>query len=329
MKPTIHYCTTADGVRLAYAISGDGPVLVKAANWFTHLERDWDGNVWGPTLREFSDHFRLIRYDARGTGMSQRRIEDLSFDHLVGDLETVVEANKLQRFALLGVSQGAGVAIEYALRHPDRVTHLVLFNGYARGAANRHGAGQGREMVDAMATLIRQGWGGEDPSFRQIFTTQLIPDATPEMVREMNELERESASADTAARIFRVVQTEIDLMDRLPQVRVPTLVLHCRGDRRVPFEEGQELAARIPDARFVAVDSANHVPLRQDPACHRAFDEIDRFLGATPGREARLRRKAERVAGDMARTTRAIEASTIYKVLAIVAVLATLASLFL
>jgi len=329
LNQTIRYCTTADGVRLAYAVSGEGPPMVKAANWFGHLELEWRGKVWGPWLREFSSKRRLIRYDVRGTGLSERFPEKVSFDLFVSDLEAVVEAARLERFALFGMSQGAAAAIEYALRHPERVTHLVLFNGFSRGAAHRQGVGQGREMVEAMCTLIRQGWGSDDPSFRQVFTTQLMPEATAEQVDEWNRLERESVSGEMASRIFHAVQTEIDLTDRLGQLKVPTLVLHSRGDRRVPFEQGRELAARIPDARFVQVESNNHMPLVQDPGYRRALDEIDRFSGATPSRAAQLRRRAL----DLRRTTGeaigTIEASTMYKLLAIGAVLATLASLIL
>lgn len=326
---TIRYCTAHDGVRLAYALSGDGPPLVKAPNWYTHLELDWRGEIWGPWLREFSRRHRLLRYDMRGTGLSERFPERVSVDLCIGDLESVVDANRLERFALFGMSQGAAFAIEYALRHPERVTHLVLFNGFSRGAAHRRGVGQGAEMVEAMVTLIRQGWGSDDPSFRQIFTTQLMPEASAAQVEEWNRIERESASGEIAARIFRAVQTEIDLSERLGEVRVPTLVLHCRGDRRVPFAEGRELAARIPDARFVQVDSNNHMPLAQDPGFRDALDEIEGFLGSSPTRATRARRSAATLRSAAVRATRTIETSTLYKLLAIVAVIATLASVFL
>lgn len=325
---TIKYCAAPDGVRLAYAETGHGPALVKAANWYTHLELEWQGNAWGPTFRELSQMHRLLRYDVRGTGLSDRFPARVSFELFVDDLETVVDAAGLDRFALLGASQGAAVAIAYALRHPERVTHLVLLNGFARGAAHRHGVGQGPEMVEAMCTMIRQGWGGDDPSFRQIFTTQLMPGGTPEQMGEWNTLERESASPEIAARIFAAVHTEIDLVERLPQVRTPTLVLHCRGDRRVPFEQGRELAAAIPNARFHPVDSENHILLEQDRGFRSALDEIERFLGTVPTRTTRMQRSVTRLASRFGDAMRAIEASTVYKLLAIIAVIATLASVF-
>ena len=251
LRQEIHFCTASDGVRIAYAAVGKGPPLVKAANWLNHLEYDWQSPIWSHLLRAIAARYRLIRYDERGNGLSDWDVGDISFEAFVRDLESVVDANGLKRFPLLGISQGCAVSIAYTVRHPERVSQLVLYGGYARGRCRRGQQGE-VEQADALLTLMRQGWGQENPAFRQIFTSLFIPDATPEQAHWFNDLQRMTTSPENAVRIRRTLD-EIDVVGLLPDIRVPTLVLHCRNDAVQPFEEGRRMAAGIPGSRFVAL----------------------------------------------------------------------------
>jgi pimeloyl-ACP methyl ester carboxylesterase/DNA-binding winged helix-turn-helix (wHTH) protein len=275
LRQEIHFCLASDGVRIAYAEVGRGPPLVKAANWLNHLEYDWESPIWRHLLQALASEHRLIRHDQRGNGLSDRDVDDISFDAFVRDLESVVDASNLERFPLLGISQGCAISIAYALRHPQRVSHLVLYGGFARGWLKRNP--EDAEKFEAMTTLMRHGWGQENPAFRQMFTSQFIPGGTVEQMRWLNDLQRITASPDNAVRIMKTLAT-IDLTDVLPQVRIPTLVLHCRSDARVPFEEGRRLAAGIPGAQFVALEGYNHLVLETEPAWIRLLDEIQNFL---------------------------------------------------
>ncbi len=272
----IRFCTASDGVRIAYALAGRGPPLVKAANWLNHLEYDWQSPIWSHLLHALAGEHRLIRYDARGNGLSDWEVDDVSFDAFVRDLESVVEAAELDRFALLGISQGCAVSIAYAVHHPERVSRLILYGGFARGRRKR-GSQQEIEGSDAVATLMRQGWGQENPVFRQIFTSLFIPGGTAEQMQWFNDLQRMTTSPENAVRLRRAVD-EIDVTDLLPRVRVPTLVLHCRNDAMQPFEEGRRLAAGIPGARLVVLEGRNHLVLESDPAWSRLLHEIRGFL---------------------------------------------------
>ena len=256
--------------------AGSGPPLVKTANWLNHLEYDWESPVWSHLLHALAAEHRLIRYDERGNGLSDWNVNDISFEAFVRDLETVVDAARLDRFSLLGVSQGCPVSIVYALRNPGRVSHLVLYGGYARGW-RRRGDPAEIEKADAVQTLMRHGWGQENPAFRQIFTTRFMPSGTSEQMRWFNDLQRMTTSPDNAARIRRANEN-IDITDLLPQVRIPTLVLHCRNDAAQPHEEGRILAAGIPGARFVTLEGHNHLILESDPCWARFLDEIMVFL---------------------------------------------------
>jgi pimeloyl-ACP methyl ester carboxylesterase/DNA-binding winged helix-turn-helix (wHTH) protein len=276
MRQDIQFCTASDGVRIAYATVGSGPPLLKTANWLNHLEYDWQSPVWSHLLRALASHHRLIRYDERGNGLSDWDVDDISFEAFVCDLESVAEANGLQKFPLLGISQGCAVSIAYAVRHPERVSHLILYGGYARGRRRRGQPAQ-VEQTDALLTLMRQGWGQENPAFRQIFTSLFIPDATAEQVTWFNDLQRMTTSPENAARIRQALD-DLDVSGLLPEVRVPTLVLHCRNDAVQPFEEGRRMAAGIPGSRFVALDSRNHMILEHEPARARLLDEISRFV---------------------------------------------------
>jgi class 3 adenylate cyclase/pimeloyl-ACP methyl ester carboxylesterase len=234
-RQEIRYCRTPDGVRLAYAISGHGSPLVKTGNWLNHLEYDWDSPVWRHLFLRLSRDHRLTRYDPRGTGLTDWDVADISLDAWVNDVATVVDAAGIDRFPLFGISQGCAVSIAYALRYPDRVSHLILLGGFALGASKR--SPEESEKRRAFVTLMRLEWGADNPAIRQIFATRLMPDANKEQVDTFNELQRKTTSAECAARYFEITG-EIDVTELLGQVRVPTLVLHARGDAQVPFEQG-------------------------------------------------------------------------------------------
>jgi pimeloyl-ACP methyl ester carboxylesterase len=277
MHQEIRFCMAPDGVRIAYAIVGQGPALVKPATWLNHLELDWE--IPGPRrhLHEklAKDHL-LVRYDERGNGLSDWDVDEISFESFVRDLETVVDAVGLERFALFGISQGCAISIAYAVRHPERVTGLVLYGGYARGW-RRRGSREEIEQREALITLMRQGWGQDNPAFRQIFTSLFMPDATPEQVKKFNDLQRMATSPENAVRI-REALDNIDISHLLPKVAVPTLILHCRDDAAQPFEEGRGMAAMIPRARFVALEGRNHIILENEPAWPRFLEEVTNFL---------------------------------------------------
>jgi len=272
----VKFCTASDGVRIAYAAVGEGPPLVKTANWLNHLEYDWHSPIWSHLLQAVAAKYRLIRYDARGNGLSDWDVDDISLDAFVRDLECVVDANGLERFPLLGISQGCAVSIAYAVRHPARVSHLILYGGFARGTRHR-GRQAEVELSNALGTLIRQGWGQDNPAFRQLFTTLFMPGATAEQAQWYNDLQRMTTSPENAARI-RYAVSDIDVSGLLASVRVPTLVLHCRNDSLQPFEEGRQMAAGIVGSRFVALEGHNHLILEHEPAWGRLLDEVTRFL---------------------------------------------------
>lgn len=321
MEQNIGFCTAPDGARIAHAIAGKGPPLVKVGNWFTHLEHDLKSPIWRHVLEGLAEHRQLIRYDVRGTGLSDREVSDISFEHLVGDLGAVVDALGLERFPLLAISQGGAVSIAYAARNPQRVSHLILLGAYARGAAHR--SQQGAQFVEAHRAIIRQGWGSDDPSYRQLFSSQFLPEGTPEQLRWFSELERISATPETAEKIYVATQT-VDVRALLAQIKIPTLILHCRGDRRVPFEMGCELAARIRGSRFVPLEGNNHLFLEHEPAADAFFSAVAEFLGDEKPRS--WKRKARATEIKIQALTRDVEASPAYKMLAILAVAASLIS---
>jgi predicted ATPase/DNA-binding SARP family transcriptional activator/pimeloyl-ACP methyl ester carboxylesterase len=281
LKQQIYYCYSPDGVRLAYATVGQGPPLVKAANWLSHLGYDWHSPVWRHWLEGLTRRHTLIRYDERGCGLSDWEVNDLSFEAWVRDLETVVEATGLERFPLLGLSQGVAIAIAYAVRHPEKVSHLILYGGYARGRLNRDLTPQQLEEAQTFIQLIKLGWGQENPAFRQVFTTLFMPDATLEQQRWFNDLQRMSASPGNAMRIVTGFNT-IDIRSLVAQVKAPTLVLHAKGDARIPFSEGELLTSLIPGARLVPLESNNHILLEHEPAWRQFLDEVHQFLGVEP-----------------------------------------------
>jgi class 3 adenylate cyclase/pimeloyl-ACP methyl ester carboxylesterase len=272
----IRFCMTRDGVQLAYAVMGNGPALVKTGNWLTHLELDYESPVWAPLYRELAADHTLIRYDARGNGLSDRNVE-VSMEAYVGDLEAVVDAAGFDRFALFGISQGAPVSVMYAVRHPERVSRLVLFGGMAVGWNRRSRTPEEIEQTKATATLMRIGWGQNSAAIRQMFTTRFMPDATKEIFDWFNEMQRVAITADDAVR-YMTVAGDIDVAALLPQVTAPTLVLHSRDDGAVPFEAGRRLATGIPGARFAPLASRSHIIFDGEPAFPRFVEEIKSFL---------------------------------------------------
>ena len=262
MRQEIRFATARDGVRLAYAISGSGAPLVKAPTWLSHVGMDADSPVWRHWWEEFAAEHQFIRFDQRGCGLSDRVASDISFDAWVGDLESVVDAMGARRFVLVGMSQGGPIAVEYARRHPERVSHLVVVGGYVQGWRRR---GTPLDEHVALLTLIREGWGNDNPAFRQIFTSQFMPEATPEQSAWFNELERMSSSAESAAR-FQEAVGDIDVEESARHVEVPTAVFHSRDDARVPFDQGRRLAGLIPGARFITLQSKNHILMENEPA---------------------------------------------------------------
>jgi pimeloyl-ACP methyl ester carboxylesterase/DNA-binding CsgD family transcriptional regulator len=273
----IRFCTTADGVRLAYARLGSGPPLLKVGSWLTHLEYDKSSPVWVPWLTELSRNNTLIRYDPRGCGLSDRDVDDYTLDAWVRDLETVADAAGLARFTLLGMSQGGAVAIAYAARHPQRVERMVLYGAYARGVLMRGLGADQREELDATLKMIEIGWGRENPAFRQMFTLLFVPDGTPEEIDSFNRLQQLSATPVEASRMVRGY-AGIDVQAQARLVRCPTLVMHGHGDERVPFDEGRLLASLIPGARFVPLSSRNHVTLAHEPAWQSLVAALRAFL---------------------------------------------------
>lgn len=274
----IRYLGTSDGVRLAWAEAGAGPMLVKAANWLTHLEYEWESPVWRHWIRFFSDHFRFVRYDERGCGMTDSKVGDLSLERWVEDLEAVVEAaDPHEPFALLGISQGGPICVAYAVRHPERVSHLVLYGAYARGAFRR-GDPARESFYRAMIDLVRLEWGSDNPTFRQVFTSRFIPGGTNEQLGWFNELCRKTLTPEIAVELLES-RGALDVTSLLSEVRTPTLILHSRGDVVAPIAEGHILAAGIPNSQFIELDSKNHILLENEPAWERFCDEVLRFMG--------------------------------------------------
>jgi pimeloyl-ACP methyl ester carboxylesterase/DNA-binding CsgD family transcriptional regulator len=274
----IRYVRSADGVKLAWAEVGCGPALFKAANWLTHLEHDLESPVWRHWVRFFSEHFRFLRHDERGCGMTDWNVGDVSMDRWVEDLEAVVDAaDPEEPFVLLGISQGAATCVSYALKHPERVSKLILYGAYARGAYRRDDHDRQR-MYRAMIDLIQLGWGSDNPTFRQVFTSRFIPGGSHEQLEWFNDLCQKTTSADLAERLLEA-RAAVDITSRLAEVMAPTLVLHSRYDEVVPITEGRILAAGIPNAEFVELDSRNHVLLEDEPAWKRFCDEVLDFAG--------------------------------------------------
>jgi pimeloyl-ACP methyl ester carboxylesterase/DNA-binding CsgD family transcriptional regulator len=277
-RQRIRYTHSADGTQIAWAEAGSGPLLVKASNWLTHLEYEWESPVWRHWIRFFAEHFRFVRYDERGCGMSDWNLGALSLERSVEDLESVVAAvGPSEPFALLGISQGAAPSITYAVRHPERVSRLILYGGYARGWARR-GDPRGEREYWAIVELARVSWGKDNPAFRQVFTSRFVPGATDEQRDWFNELCRKTTSPENAGELLEM-RARIDVVSLLGQVRTPTLVVHASDDTVAPVAEGRLLAAGIPGAQFVELDSGNHILLDGEPAWARFCEAVLDFVG--------------------------------------------------
>jgi len=277
LAQVVHHTRSADGVRLAYARSGRGPMLVLAGAWFGHLERDAQHPVWAPLVRALSERHQLVRYDARGCGLSDWTVAGDGIEGALRDLEAVADAAGARRFPLLGISQGAATAVAFAAKHPERVSRLVLHGAFARGARVRDPRPTGADEAETMARLAELGWGRADPAFRQVFATQLLPGATPQQHAQFNEHARLATSPAGAAGMLRDWD-RIDVGALLPRVRCPTLVLHSRHDRRVPLEQGRLVASAIPDAEMMSIDSANHLPINGEPGWTAWLSRVEGFL---------------------------------------------------
>ena len=278
LNQTIRFCRSADGTQIAVASCGQGPAILRAAHWLSHVDYDLESPVWRPWVRALSARNRFVRYDPRGCGLSDRHVADLSLDSWHADLDAVAQSMAEPQFVLLGLSQGGALAIAYALRHPERVSHLVLLNAYGQGARARAQTDAERLEAETLVNFIRIGWGRDNPAFCRFFTNLFIPDGTPEQHRWWGDLERVTASPEVAAELLGQMQ-QIDVLALASQLQVPTLIAHSRGDMRVPFNEGRKLAAAIPHARFVPLDSKNHVLLPDEPAWAEFHAELSAFLG--------------------------------------------------
>jgi pimeloyl-ACP methyl ester carboxylesterase len=272
----VTFCRTEDGINLAVATVGRGPVVVRAAHWPTNIEYDWENPITGPLLQRLAGRYRLVRYDSRGTGLSDLDVASLSLETSVRDLEAVVDALAIERFALLGISGGAATSIAYAVRHPHRISRLVLYGGYALGR-NKRGSPQDIEEAKAFLAMARGGWVPDRAVFWRAFLSFWLPTGSPEEIQSFIDLQRVSISAENTLKP-RMAVDDIDIVELLPKVTAPTLVFHCMNDKLVPFDQGRRLAASIPNARFVALDSANHALLSREAAWEKFAGGMEEFL---------------------------------------------------
>jgi pimeloyl-ACP methyl ester carboxylesterase/DNA-binding CsgD family transcriptional regulator len=281
LRQRVRYLRTEDGVQLAWADVGEGPVLIKASNWLSHLEYELESPVWGHWFRFFGDRFRCLRWDDRGCGLTDRDVQELSFERWLGDLEAVVAASGVEEpFALLGISSGAAICIAYAARHPERVSKMILYGGYVRGWARRDDSKTMREYR-AILELMRVGWGKENPVFRQVFTSRFIPAGSEAQIGWFNELCRRTSTGEMAARLLEA-RSSIDVSGLLADVKTPTLVIHSRDDEVCPVSQARYTAAEIPGAQFVELDSRNHILLEHEPAWARFQEAVLDFMGVAP-----------------------------------------------
>jgi class 3 adenylate cyclase/pimeloyl-ACP methyl ester carboxylesterase len=277
----VQFATAPDGVQIAWASIGEGPAVLKAPNWLNHLDYEWRSPVWGPAFAELARHWRLVRFDQRGNGLSDWDVKEISEAAMISDMATVADTAGLERFALLGISQGCAFSIRYAVEHPERVTSLMLLGGYLRGRLRRPDPDQ-KKLYEGLTMMIRDGWGSPNPVFRSFFTSSFIPDAPPEIAASFDELQRIATSPQNALRLWEV-NAQVEVTELAKQVRIPTLVLHCTGDRVAPLEEGRHMARLIPGASFIELPGNNHVLLAGTPAFDRFMEEATDFVTAHAG----------------------------------------------
>jgi pimeloyl-ACP methyl ester carboxylesterase/DNA-binding CsgD family transcriptional regulator len=277
MNQDIRFCTTADGVRLAYAVSGDGSPLVMSATWLTHLEHQWNSLAWRPWLDVFARDHKLLRYDSRGCGLSDRNVRSLSFENWIDDFACVIEAARFQRFALMATCQGGPIAIEYAARYPERVSHLILYGTYARGRMRWSDRPKDVEKGKVLLDLTKLGWAQENHAFLQVWASAFQPGGTLEHLRSWSEQQRSATSAETAVKLLQI-GWNADVQGSARKIKCPVLIVHPERDAVVPFAEGRLLASLIPGSRFVSLDTENHMPLADEPSWPRLVGELQRFL---------------------------------------------------
>jgi pimeloyl-ACP methyl ester carboxylesterase/DNA-binding CsgD family transcriptional regulator len=278
MNQEIRFCTTFDNIRLAYAKVGHGPPLVKVGNWMSHLEYDWNSPVWQPWLENWSRFHTFYRYDPRGCGLSDWRVSNFSFDALVSDLETVVDAAGLEQFDLFAMSQGGCVSIAYTAKHPERVRRLIVYGGYLQGSLSGNPTPEVLEETEVRLKLLKLSWGSENPAYRQVFTMSLIPEATPEQFAWFNNLQLVSTSPENAMEVQRMFN-QVDVREHAGRIEAPAMIIQAKHDAAVPFESGRQVAAFIPGARFVVLDSKNHVLMQNEPAWEFLWREFYQFCG--------------------------------------------------
>jgi len=279
VRQEVRFVRSADGTRIAWARHGHGPPLVRVATWLTNLESDWTSPIWRPWLTGLGEHFTVVRYDDRGSGLSDRHPAEVSFQRWVEDLEAVVEGAGFPHFALLGMSQAGAIAIAYAARNPTRVDHLVLYGAYPRGSRRRDSNREALEEFELFLRLMRIGWGRDNPAFTRIFTSELIPEATDEQAKGLGALQRGTTDGETAARMA-AARSEIDVTAMAETIAVPTMIVHARDDQAVPFEHGRELASLIQGARFVVLEGRNHILVGDEPAWPQFVQELVAFAGS-------------------------------------------------
>ena len=272
----IRHCQTRDGVRLAYTMTGSGPVIVRSAHWMSDLKYDWNSPLWQHWIKAFTRDHTLVRYDQRGCGLSDRNVSDFTFDAMLADLESIIDAVGQRRVILLGLSQGCAVCGAYAARHPERVSGMILFGSYVKGW-RKTSKPIGRERFDALVEAVRRSWSDDDATVRQDLSSLFLPSGGEQEFRWMNELQRVTTSPENAANVMDAI-AELDVSDVLPEVACPTLVLNCRDDRVAPIESGRRFAELVPGAKFIELDGENHLPLEGEPAFRELVDQSRAFI---------------------------------------------------
>ncbi|MCK2149427.1 alpha/beta fold hydrolase [Marinobacter alexandrii] len=281
MRQQISFCTTSDGVRIAYAVAGSGPPLIRVGGWLTHVERDWGSPVWQHWLRELTHEHTLARFDIRGSGLSDHDVAEQGLEAWFRDLEAVADSLGWKRFSLIGLCQGGPIALLYAFRHPERVNKLVLYNAYTNGAFTPGASERNSEEAEALAAMIKVGWGRKTGAFRELFARRLSPGDDSKQIAWWDELQKTTASPENAVRLWRGFH-QIDVRDILPHIRNPTLVAHVENDAMVPFELGRSLASQLPEARFLPLKGANHILQLEDSSWPVFVGELRRFLADGP-----------------------------------------------
>lgn len=277
LNQRVQFCTSNDGTQIAYAAIGEGVPILKAPSYLTHIEYEWSNTFWGPFLAEFASSNRLVRFDQRGNGLSDWDVERISPDSIIEDMEAVVEASGLEKFALLGISQGAAFSVNYAALHPEKVSCLILLGGYVRGRLMR-GDAEAERHYNIASSMMRDGWGSTNPIYRQFFTSGYIPDAQQDVKDSFDELQRISGNAENVVRIWEM-NALLDAAEQATKLNIPTLILHMSGDRMVPVSEGRHTARLIKGAQFVELPGSNHVAIEGQPSFDMFFEEVRAFLG--------------------------------------------------